>query len=87
MSDGESGEPQVLSWTVDPGTVLRWHNRTSNAQLWRFQCGEYGEITVTVPIGGMVELRTGTVAPTAILNDAPINIADGNNVVRINDQD
>ena len=87
MTDDGHDKPQVLSFDVPPGARMEFTNGTRHAQLYTFDCGDFGTISFTVPIGASFTFKPGTIVPTISINDAPFDISHGDNIVRIDKPD
>ena len=85
---GDDGGPQGVGIELPPGVdTVEWVNGSPDAQLWRLDYGQLGTVEFTLPIGGKVRLKVGVEPPRITINDSEIDIADGDNVTRLNKPD
>ena len=76
-------ERENKSLNVRPGTVLKWTNKTTNAESLTFDCGAFGKVEFKVPIGGTVRFTVGTEPFRVFFNEVECDILDAGNVVQL----
>ena len=69
------------------GTTFEYTNGTSIPHLMTVDCGEFGTIEFTVPIGAKWRLTLGTTVPRIVIDDVEIDVLNGDNVVRLKNPD
>ena len=80
-------ESQILNFSVPVGVIVELTNGASAPKRYRFECGDYGFIEVDLPIGGKVRFKPRTIVPYIIMDDVEAQVFEGDNVVRIKDED
>ena len=80
-------DDRKLSLDAEPGTRVWWKNATATPVSMMLDYGAYGSVRFNLPINGTVQITLGTMAPEIFLNDVEADVPDGDNVVRLKDQD
>ena len=83
----ELGSRLTFEGTVKEGTIIRITGPKTKDFKWTVDCGKFGLISIILPPRGTFEIKAGTIIPGIYVDDVESDIADGDNVIRIEHPD